>query len=815
MRQLLLFLVLFSLFIGVAAADTITVGFSGDNPDYVCDGYNDDVQINAALAKVAGTGGTVYLKSGTYIIGETIKIGDNTILTGDSDAVVKLKNNARWDIYEPLIKNAGSKGNIKIHGFEVDGNFQNNNEHYRGEGSYYILIYMSSVDNVEVYDMKLHNNAFDLMRFAKCTDVSIHDNIGRDQGHEFVWIFYCNGVKIYNNDMSIQVNTGVRVEASKNMKIYNNKIYATVNSGYTGIYVQSYDKNSPVTSVEIYNNNIYNTRNAGIYAVAYKYGDANKNLNDKSQSTGLYIHDNVITNTGRTGTAPGGGISTAGFHNTIIEDNVIKDVNGNGISILYNKPALSYTGVVYYIRNNVITSPSGTAIKNYETSTHSIVTTGSSSPSSSGSSTQNAEPTAKINSINPTSATKGTSVYFSGSGTDTDGTIAAYKWRSSISGQISTSASFSSSTLAAGTHTIYFSVKDNDGAWSNEVSSTLTISGATTSTPTTSLPTNPDGKPAVRITSISPNPATVGSLVTLNGIASDSDGKIARYVWKSDRDGWLGSSTSSASFSTSKLSAGTHTIWLLVEDNDGKWTGDYSTLTIGAVSETANEEPVVEEPANDETVVEEQTNELPTNSNGKPAVRITSISPSPATVGSLVTFNGIASDADGKITRYVWKSDRDGWLGSSTRSASFSTSKLSAGTHTIWLLVEDNDGKWTGDRYTLTVGAVSETANEATTPTTSTPTASNQKPTVSITSVSPNPAKVGSSVSFKGTGSDPDGKIARYVWKSSRDGWLGSSTSSASFSTSKLSAGTHTIWLLVEDNDGSWTGTTRTLVVKS
>jgi hypothetical protein len=474
------------------------------------------------------------------------------------------------------------------------------------------------------------------------------------------------------------------------MKIYNNKIYATVNSGYTGIYVQSYDKNSPVTSVEIYNNNIYNTRNAGIYAVAYKYGDTYKNLDDKSQSTGLYIHDNVITNTGRTGTAPGGGISTAGFHNTIIEDNVIKDVNGNGISILYNKPALSYTGVVYYIRNNVITSPSGTAIKNYETSTHSIVTTGSSSASSSGSSAQNAAPTAKINSINPTSATKGTSVYFSGSGTDTDGTIAAYKWRSSISGQISTSASFSSSTLDAGTHTIYLSVKDNDGAWSNEVSSTLTISGATTSTPTTSLPTNSDGKPAVKITSISPNPATVGSLVTLNGIASDADGKITRYVWKSDRDGWLGSSTSSASFSTSKLSTGTHTIWLLVEDNDGKWTGDYSTLTIGTVSETANEE----------TTPAETTS---TASNQKPTVSITSVSPNPAKVGSSVTFNGIASDADGKITRYVWKSDRDGWLGSSTSSAKFSTSKLSAGTHTIWLLVEDNDGSWTGTTRTLVV----------------------------------------------------------------------------------------------------------------
>jgi hypothetical protein len=144
-------------------------------------------------------------------------------------------------------------------------------------------------------------------------------------------------------------------------------------------------------------------------------------------------------------------------------------------------------------------------------------------------------------------------------------------------------------------------------------------------------------------------------------------------------------------------------------------------------------------------------------------------------------------------------------------SPSFSTSKLSAGTHTIWLLVEDNDGKWTGDHSTLTIGAVSETANEETTPAETTPTASNQRPVVSIDSISPSPATVGSSVSFKGTGSDPDGTIARYVWKSSRDGWL---STSPSFSTSKLSAGTHTIWLLVEDNDGKWTGDRSTLVIK-
>ncbi|WP_292353196.1 polysaccharide deacetylase family protein, partial [Methanomethylovorans sp. PtaU1.Bin093] len=57
---------------------------------------------------------------------------------------------------------------------------------------------------------------------------------------------------------------------------------------------------------------------------------------------------------------------------------------------------------------------------------------------------------------------------------DTDGTIVAYLWTSDGK-EISTEASFSTSLLAVGTHTVKFSVKDDDGAWSAETTSTLKI----------------------------------------------------------------------------------------------------------------------------------------------------------------------------------------------------------------------------------------------------------------------------------------------------------------------------------------------------
>ena len=84
-------------------------------------------------------------------------------------------------------------------------------------------------------------------------------------------------------------------------------------------------------------------------------------------------------------------------------------------------------------------------------------------------------PVATIRSITPNPAGIGETVYFEGSGNDTDGTITGYNWRSSVDGQLSTESSFNTKSLSEGEHTIYFKVGDNHGLWSDEVSEVLTI----------------------------------------------------------------------------------------------------------------------------------------------------------------------------------------------------------------------------------------------------------------------------------------------------------------------------------------------------
>jgi hypothetical protein len=102
----------------------------------------------------------------------------------------------------------------------------------------------------------------------------------------------------------------------------------------------------------------------------------------------------------------------------------------------------------------------------------------------SGGGGENTPPVAGIDSVSPNPAQPGQTVTFNGYGTDSDGeAITGYSWRSNLLGNpLSDQASFSSSTLPEGNHIIYFKVKDNKEAWSQEGNRTLQIFGQASNT---------------------------------------------------------------------------------------------------------------------------------------------------------------------------------------------------------------------------------------------------------------------------------------------------------------------------------------------
>ncbi|MBL7209314.1 MAG: hypothetical protein ISS52_04380 [Dehalococcoidia bacterium] len=95
----------------------------------------------------------------------------------------------------------------------------------------------------------------------------------------------------------------------------------------------------------------------------------------------------------------------------------------------------------------------------------------------------NQAPAAYIDAISPADASLGEAVSFQGHGTDADGDVVAYRWRSDVDGDLGTTATFETSSLSAGAHVVYFKVQDNNGDWSDEVRTGVTVSGDAANAP--------------------------------------------------------------------------------------------------------------------------------------------------------------------------------------------------------------------------------------------------------------------------------------------------------------------------------------------
>ncbi len=93
--------------------------------------------------------------------------------------------------------------------------------------------------------------------------------------------------------------------------------------------------------------------------------------------------------------------------------------------------------------------------------------------------TINGIPRAIILSVSPKEVNEGEGVTFSGIGLD-DGIVVTYLWRSIIDGNLTETNSddFKHYGLSPGEHTVYFKVQDENGLWSEEVSTTLVVHGA-------------------------------------------------------------------------------------------------------------------------------------------------------------------------------------------------------------------------------------------------------------------------------------------------------------------------------------------------
>jgi len=329
-----------------------------------------------------------------------------------------------------------------------------------------------------------------------------------------------------------------------------------------------------------------------------------------------------------------------------------------------------------------------------------------------------------------------------------DGDLGARtRWTSSLDGPLGTGPALAAGTLRAGTHTLTAAVTDDAGA-STEAQVSVRVRG-------------PNVAPTVTITAPIPSASTpVGTPVTLAATATDDfDQSLAgRIQWTSSQDGVLGTGTPL----TLTLREGRHTLFAAVTDSDGA-TG---------------------------------TAQVPfTVSPTPPVVAITA----PATGALLfaerpLTFTGTATDAtDGPLSAgLIWSSDRDGLIGA---GASFTTARLSVGSHTITAAVTDAGGLRSQALRTVVIRP------------------RNTAPVVTLAAPADGAALLAARrLHFAATAIDAeDGNLGAGIsWTSDRDGALGRGPALV---LSTLSVGTHVLSASVTDQAGETTTSAETVTV--
>lgn len=349
-----------------------------------------------------------------------------------------------------------------------------------------------------------------------------------------------------------------------------------------------------------------------------------------------------------------------------------------------------------------------------------------------------------------------------GSGTDADGTIASFAWTKvsgPAGGTISSAntASTGITGLVAGVYVFRLTVTDNRAATAtNTIQVTVNSAPAPNAAPTANAGPNRNITLPVNTT-------------TVNGSGTDTDGTIASFAWTkvSGPAGGNLQSPAAASTSITGLNAGTYVFRLTVTDNDGATATDNVSVIVSAslAPSPSNQAPVANA-GNNITIT------LPVNN---------------------ASLAGSGTDADGSIATYSWTkvSGPTGGNIQSNNTASTNITSLIAGTYVYRLTVTDNAGAQSSDDVQVTVNpAPAPVGNQA-------PIA-NAGTNRSITLPT-------NSVSFTGSGTDPDGTIAGYSWSkvSGPAGGTIQTPNTATTNITGLTAGTYVFRLTVTDNDGA------------
>jgi hypothetical protein len=234
------------------SSKVVTVAGDGSG-DYNCDGKADDVQINQALEFAAGNAGTIVHLKGpfTYEIGDSLRIGSNTILEGDSGTKIKLASGLPvWGGRESSI--AGKKAMLMVRGSSatdvtirdiiVDGSQSDYYSGVRLGTSCYNMATIVNCNGLTIKDVTFQNGCNDAMLISKSSNILIDTVTVNKCGHDGVYAYHVNGITVKNCKFINRTNSSVRYDSVTDGVMKNNEC-TTSGGGYAGLELQGTLKN--------------------------------------------------------------------------------------------------------------------------------------------------------------------------------------------------------------------------------------------------------------------------------------------------------------------------------------------------------------------------------------------------------------------------------------------------------------------------------------------------------------------------------------------------------------------------------------------
>ncbi|HET8689200.1 MAG TPA: right-handed parallel beta-helix repeat-containing protein [Methanosarcina sp.] len=234
------------------SSKVVTVAGDGSG-DYNADGNADDVQINQALEFAAqNPGTTVYLKGPfTYDISDSLRIGSNTILEGDSGTKIKLADGLSvWGGRESniaekkamLMIRGSSATDVTIRGIIVDGSQSDYYPDVRLGTSCYNMATLVGVNGLTIEDVTFQNGCNDAMLISQSSNVMIDTVTVNKCGHDGVYAYHVNGIIVKNCTFINRTNSSVRFDSVTDGVMKNNEC-TTSGGGYAGLELQGTLKN--------------------------------------------------------------------------------------------------------------------------------------------------------------------------------------------------------------------------------------------------------------------------------------------------------------------------------------------------------------------------------------------------------------------------------------------------------------------------------------------------------------------------------------------------------------------------------------------